>query len=60
MNIPIDIRVELTTRSMIKNGTKMMKPMMNAVFSSESTKAGISVVERDVARASAASCSPTH
>src|SRR5919205_133234 len=31
MNIPMDISVELTTKSMIKNGTKMTNPMMNAV-----------------------------
>ena len=30
--------------SMTRNGTKMMKPMMKAVFSSDSTNAGISVV----------------
>src|SRR3954469_12865172 len=44
MNMPIDISVELTTRSMMRNGTNTTKPMMNAVFSSESTNAGISVV----------------
>src|SRR6266478_5728460 len=43
MNMPIDIRVELTTRSMIKNGMKITNPMMNAVFNSERMNAGISV-----------------
>src|SRR3954452_16068796 len=43
MNMPIDISAELITRSMIKNGTKITKPIMNAVFNSESTNAGINV-----------------
>src|SRR5437667_12270406 len=42
MNMPIDISVELTTRSMIRNGTNTMNPMMNAVLISDSTNAGMS------------------
>ena len=41
--MPIDIKVELTTRSMMRNGMKITNPMMNAVFSSERMNAGISV-----------------
>src|SRR4051812_2657250 len=52
MNMPIDINAELITRSMMRNGTKMTKPMMNAVFSSDSTNAGISVVMLTLARVS--------
>src|SRR5688572_25451230 len=43
MNMPIDISAELTTKSMIRNGTNTTKPMMNAVFNSDSTNAGTSV-----------------
>jgi len=50
MNMPIDINVELTTKSMIKNGTKITKPMMNAVFNYESTNAGMSVVISTLSR----------
>ena len=38
--MPRDIRVELTTRSMTRNGTNMTKPMMNAVRISDRAKAG--------------------
>src|SRR5205807_935807 len=41
--MPIDIRVELTTRSMTRNGRKIRKPIWNAVFSSLMMKAGIRV-----------------
>src|SRR3954462_2895042 len=40
----IDMSDELTIKSITKNGMKTMKPMMNAVFSSESTNAGTSAV----------------
>ena len=48
MNMPIDIKVELTTRSMMRNGMKITNPMMKAVFSSERMNAGISVDERNL------------
>src|SRR3954447_8827582 len=40
--IPIDISVEETTRSMIRNGRKIRKPIWNDVLSSEIVNAGIS------------------
>ena len=43
ITMPIDIKVELTTRSMTRKGRKIKKPIWNAVYSSEITKAGISV-----------------
>ena len=46
--MPSAISAPLTTRSMTRNGMKMMKPMMKACLSSVSTNAGISVVSRDV------------
>ncbi|MNP19726.1 hypothetical protein D3C76_1122670 [compost metagenome] len=42
--MPIAISTLDTTRSMIRNGMKIMKPIWNAVFSSEVTKAGTSMV----------------
>jgi hypothetical protein len=39
--MPIDISVELTTRSMIRNGRKIRKPIWKAVLSSEMMKAGM-------------------
>ena len=48
--IPMDISDELTTMSITRNGMKMMKPMMKAVFSSERMKAGISAAEAHVLR----------
>ena len=39
--MPMLISVELTTRSMIRNGRKMRNPIWNAVLSSEMMKAGI-------------------
>ena len=39
--IPIDISVELTTRSITRNGRKIRKPIWKAVLSSEMMKAGI-------------------
>src|SRR3954452_15739140 len=42
--IPIDINVDETTRSMIRNGRKIRKPIWNAVLSSEMTKAGMRTV----------------
>ncbi len=59
MNMPIDIRVELTTRSMIRNGMKITNPMMNAVFSSERMNAGISVDSGTLSR-DAGACRPRH
>ena len=41
MYMPIDIMIDDTTRSMIMNGMKIMKPMRNADSNSESTKAGM-------------------
>ena len=38
--MPSDIRVDETTRSMIRKGRKIRKPIWNAVFSSLVTKAG--------------------
>ncbi|MCY1251359.1 hypothetical protein D9M72_651130 [compost metagenome] len=38
--MPIAISTLATTRSMIRNGMKMVKPIWNAVFSSLVTKAG--------------------
>src|SRR3954447_14045487 len=40
--IPIDINVDETTRSMIRNGRKIRKPIWKAVLSSEMMNAGIS------------------
>src|SRR5690606_16001604 len=42
--IPMAIRILATTRSMIRNGMKIMKPIWKAVFSSEVTKAGTRMV----------------
>src|SRR4051812_18662611 len=42
--IPIDISVEATTRSMIRNGRKIRNPIWNAVLSSEIVNAGIRTV----------------
>ena len=39
--MPMLISVELTTRSMTRNGRKIRKPIWNAVLSSEIVKAGI-------------------
>ena len=41
ISIPMDIRTEATTISMIRNGTNMMNPISNAFLSSPMTKAGI-------------------
>jgi hypothetical protein len=38
--MPIDMSTLATTRSMIRNGMKIMKPIWNAVFNSLVTKAG--------------------
>ncbi|MNL23809.1 hypothetical protein D3C87_1452140 [compost metagenome] len=40
--MPMAISTLATTRSMIRNGMKMVKPIWNAVFSSLVTKAGTS------------------
>ena len=48
--MPIAISTLDTTRSMIRNGMKIMKPIWNAVFSSDVTKAGTRMVS-GVARA---------
>ncbi len=42
--MPIAISTLDTTRSMIRNGMKIMKPIWNAVFSSDVTKAGTRMV----------------
>ncbi|MNR44937.1 hypothetical protein D3C85_1637420 [compost metagenome] len=42
--IPMAISTLATTRSIIRNGMKIMKPIWNAVFSSEVTKAGTRMV----------------
>src|ERR1700754_5061407 len=42
--MPIDISVEDTTRSMIRNGRKIRKPIWKAVLSSEMMKAGMRTV----------------
>ena len=42
--MPIDISTLATTRSMIRNGMKIRKPIWNAVFSSLVMKAGTSTV----------------
>ena len=39
--MPMDMRVELTTRSITRNGRKIRKPIWNAVLSSEMMNAGI-------------------
>ena len=39
--MPIDISTDETTRSMIRNGRKIRKPIWNAVLSSEMMNAGI-------------------
>ena len=39
--MPIDINVDETTRSMIRNGRKIRKPIWKAVLSSEMMNAGI-------------------
>ena len=41
MIMPMLISVELTTRSITRNGRKIRKPIWNAVLSSEMMKAGI-------------------
>ena len=41
ITMPIDISVEPTTRSMIKNGRKIRNPIWNAVLSSEMMNDGI-------------------
>ena len=46
--MPIDINVEETTRSMIRNGRKIRKPIWKAVLSSEMMNAGIRTCGRDV------------
>ena len=38
--MPIDMSVDATTMSMIRNGRKSRKPIWKAVFSSEIMKAG--------------------
>ena len=43
--MPSDIRVEATTRSMIRKGRKIRKPIWKAVFSSLVTKAGSRIVK---------------
>ena len=42
--MPIAMSEALTSMSSTRNGMKMTSPMMNALLSSESTNAGISVV----------------
>src|SRR5690606_41273184 len=42
--IPMAISTLATTRSMIRNGMKIMKPIWNAVLSSEVTNAGTRIV----------------
>ena len=46
--MPIDINVDETTRSMIRNGRKIRKPIWKAVLSSEMMNAGIRTCGRDV------------
>jgi hypothetical protein len=41
--MPMDIRIEATAMSMIRNGTNSRKPISPARFSSESMNAGASV-----------------
>jgi len=41
ITMPIDISVELTTRSMTRNGRKIKKPIWKAVLSSEMMNAGM-------------------
>ena len=40
--MPIDIKIDETTRSMTRNGTNKRKPISNARFSSEIMNAGTS------------------
>ncbi|MNN81775.1 hypothetical protein D3C81_1986350 [compost metagenome] len=42
--IPMAMSTLATTRSMIRNGMKIMKPIWKAVFSSDVTKAGTRMV----------------
>jgi hypothetical protein len=42
--MPIAIKAALTNMSSTRNGMKTTRPMMNALFSSERTNAGMSVV----------------
>ena len=42
-SIPIETRILATTISITRNGIKIIKPILNAVFNSLITKAGISV-----------------
>ena len=42
--IPIAIRIDATTRSMIRNGKNSIKPIWNAVFNSLTIKAGITTL----------------
>src|SRR5260221_10855167 len=41
MSMPIDIKTEATTISMIRKGIKIMNPISKAFFNSPMTKAGI-------------------
>ena len=56
MNIPIDMRIDATTRSMTKKGIKITKPIKKALCTSERTKAGITVVIGSAAAFFALSC----
>ena len=57
MIMPTDISPELTTMSMMRNGKKITKPMMNAARNSERMKAGTKVVsETSLGVAGGGSC----
>ena len=49
--MPTDMRPAETTMSITRNGTKMTNPMMNALFSSDSTNAGTSAFSGTLSRA---------
>ena len=49
--IPSPISTAETTRSMMRNGTKITKPMMKPLFSSDSTNADTSAVSGTSSRA---------
>ena len=42
ITIPSDMSTDATTKSMIRNGMKMTKPMMNPLFNCDSMNAGMS------------------
>src|SRR5271166_2090316 len=56
MNMPIDMRTEEMTKSITRNGMKIMNPMVNALCTSESTKEGTTTVIGNVAGLANLSC----